>query len=663
MSVSGKSDIGGFLLPVKQRNNRKGKEQEKLNTEAILEFDKVKEKIKEFTHTAWAKKEVEQLHPFLSQIETEAALRDTSEAKLLLEKNGRPPLTSLDDMENMIEKAEAGGFLLPEELEQAAVVLTAVKRLKDYLRKGNRLDISLPYYEENLNPLEDIRAEIQEKIRGGRIDSHATKLLKTIRLDIEKNEEKMREKADAVLRAEKKYMSDNFSTMRNGHLCIPVKKEYRQKIKGSVIDVSATGSTVFMEPQAAGRYYDILQGLVMEEENEERKILYTLTGLISDNAEIFRQNSRMIEKLDFIFAKGEYAAACHGVCPEITMERRIVLKNGRHPLLDRAINVPLDFSIGNGINGIIITGPNTGGKTVAIKTVALNCLMAQCGLHVCCEEAVICMNSNILCDIGDGQSLSENLSTFSAHIKNILDILRKADKNSLVVMDELGSGTDPAEGMGIAEAVLDELHQSDAFYLVTTHYPEIKNYAEQKEYVVNARMEFDRETLRPLYRLVIGEAGESCAFYIAQKLGMPDRMLKKAAMAAYGDEHGKHFDGKNKNGELVKERGKRLQGRRQKKTGNLHEKFRRGDSVMVCPDRKKGIVCGSVDEKGIVQVQMPYGKIRVSHKRVKLLVKAEELYPEDYDFSIVFDTVENRKLRHKMERKYVRDEEIRIEIK
>ncbi|MDE5932394.1 MAG: DNA mismatch repair protein MutS, partial [Lachnospiraceae bacterium] len=319
---------------------------------------------------------------------------------------------------------------------------------------------------------------------------------------------------------------------------------------------------------------------------------------------------------------------------------------------------------GADIRGIVITGPNTGGKTVAIKTVALNCMMAQCGLHVAAEEACICMNSSFLCDIGDGQNLSENLSTFSAHITNVLDILRKVNSDSLVIMDELGSGTDPTEGMGIAIAILKELKKSGALFLVTTHYPEVKQYAEQEENVINARMTFDRESLRPLYQMIIGEAGESCALYIARQLGMPDAMLRNAVEAAYGKSTQEILTIlSEENEEMVLQRESVPRIQKCKKESRKQEaagKFCLGDSVMVYPDRKIGIVCQKANEKGVLRVQMPDKKIWINHKRVKLYIKAEELYPEDYDFSILFDTVSNRKLRHQMEKRHVEGEEIAV---
>ncbi|HOO28325.1 MAG TPA: DNA mismatch repair protein MutS, partial [Lachnospiraceae bacterium] len=508
-----------------------------MNTaEQLIEFDRIKEQLAEFSCTQKGKQAAMQLKPYLSETEVRTGQRETSEARAMFEKCGNPPVTALEGIEEWIGAAQRGECLSPWQLEQIRAILNAVGRMKDYLNHCKQYQISLAYYEENLDSMEELRLEISEKIRGERVDDFASRLLKTLREEIDAADAKMHEKADAAIRANKACMSDSFSTIRSGHLCIPVKKEYKYKIKGAVIDKSATGNTMFIEPLAVSKCYEKLQELKIEEENEERRILYTLSAMLSDKEELFLKNSRTIEKLDFIFAKARLSLEYDGVEPLFNTLRYIRLKGGRHPLMDKKTSVPLDFEIGNKINGIVITGPNTGGKTVALKTVMINCMMAQSGLHVPCEKAEICMNDAFLCDIGDGQNLSENLSTFSAHITNVLSILRRADRESLVVMDELGSGTDPAEGMGIAIAVLEELKKSGALFLVTTHYPEVKEYTKKEEHIVNARMTFDKETLRPLYRLVIGEAGESCAFYIAGKLGMPKDMLRRAAYEAYGNE-------------------------------------------------------------------------------------------------------------------------------
>lgn len=639
--------------------NQERKKNKMVNTEKSLEFDKIKEIWAGLALTDWAKREIHMIAPYLAEGELLARLKETTQAKQMIEGWGNPPLVSLEGIRQWVALAQKGDCLTPFQLEEIEISLVAVMRLKTYLARCKQQEIPLAYYDENLDCLEELKEAIHLQIRNGRVEDNASKLLKSLREDMERTESRMKEKADSVMRANKDCMSDSFSTVRNGHLCLPVKKEYKFRINGSVIDKSSTGNTLFIEPSSVARFCEELQLLQIDVENEERRILYCLTGLVADQAEIMEQNIKMMEKLDFIFSKGKLSLEYSGTEPNINTERRIVIKEGRHPLIDKKICVPLTLEIGNGIQGLVITGPNTGGKTVAIKTVALNCMMAQCGLHVACREAELCMNSNYLCDIGDGQNLSENLSTFSAHITNVLDILEQVNQDSLVIMDELGSGTDPTEGMGIAIAILEELKKSKAIFLVTTHYPEVKVYAQKQDTMLNARMTFDKESLQPLYQLVPGEAGESCALYIARKMGMPDGMLLTALKAAYGDElpEGMEFSGQG--AKLAK---RKTAGIQKKKTGakrqEIAKKFQLGDSVFVYPDKKIGIVCQTANEKGVLRVQLADKKIWINHKRLKLKVAAEELYPEDYDFSILFDSVENRKIRHDMERKYVEGKEI-----
>lgn len=622
------------------------------NIEEIIEFDKMKNWWAGLALTEWAKEAIQNTQPFLSESELRAKLRETSEARKLIENHGNPPLVSLEGIRESVQAAVKGDCLSAAQLEEMEQSLAAVIRLKSYLSRAKQWEISLAYYEENLNGLEDVKDMIGLQIRNGRVDDNASKLLKSFRNEIETNVRGMREKADAVMRANKECLSDNFCTMRNGHLCIPMKKEYKFKIKGTVIDKSSTGNTLFMEPVSVGRYFEALQLLYVYAENEERRILYELSAMIADQAEVLEQDIRTMEKLDYIFSKGRLSLECGGTEPVINTDHYMVLRDGRHPLMSREECVPLQLEIGKGYRGIVITGPNTGGKTVALKTVALNCMMAQCGLHTACREADICMNSNFLCDIGDGQNLSENLSTFSAHIANVLDILKRVNQDSLVVMDELGSGTDPAEGMGIAVAILEELRKSRALFLVTTHYPEVKQYADQREEIVNARMTFDRDSLKPLYQLIIGEAGDSCAFYIAGRMGMPGEMLRTAMKAAYGSrEIPEKLELAASENRLEKIHTPGIRRRKpQRPAQSKSRPFQRGDSVMVYPDKKIGIVCQPMNEKGVLRVQLQDKKIWINQKRIKLHVPAEELYPEDYDFSIIFDTVKNRKLRHQMER-------------
>lgn len=624
----------------------------KMNIEKQLEFDKIREKWMDLAVTDKAVEEICLTEICLDETDLRRKLRETSEGKELIKKLGMPPLQNVSEIKEIVTLAEKGSCLTPYQLERVEKVLIIMSRLKDYLKKGTSFGISLAYYEEQLYELDDLREEIRKQIRNGEVDDYASKELGQIRNQITKSEEEMKRRVEQIMRANKECMADNFCTYRNGRLCVPVKKDCKFKISGSTIDKSSTGNTLFVEPTSVAKYYEEIQLLKIDEENEIYRILYILTAMVADAAFEMNENVAMIEKLDFIFSKGKLSLELDATEPSLNTERRIVLKDGRHPLMDKSINVPLQFEIGEHARGIIITGPNTGGKTVAIKTVMLNSMMAQCGLHVSCREADICMNNSYLCDIGDGQSLSENLSTFSAHIKNALEVLKEANRDSFVIMDELGSGTDPAEGMGIAIAILEELRKCGCLFLVTTHYPEVKEYAERTEDVINARMTFDKETLRPTYQMVIGEAGESCAFYIADRLGMPNEMLKTAIRAAYGEEAVRNYRFQEK--EQEERKGTRKISKTKRKEGNLGlvDKFKRGDSVIIYPDKKIGIVCEPINAKGILRVQLANKKIYINHKRVKLHVAADELYPEDYDFSIIFDSVANRKARHDMERKF-----------
>lgn len=627
-----------------------------MNIERQIEFDVIKEQWKKLAVTDQAKEMITEVTCYLVESDLRKQLRDTTNSKILLEKLGTPPLQNVAEAKEILIIAGKGDCLTPYQLERVEKVLVAVMRLKDYLGRGKQYENSLAYYEENLDAAETLREEISRQIRNGVVEDYASKELRQIRTDIIRCEEQMKQKAEQLMRANKECMADSYCTTRNGRICVPVKKEYKFKISGSVIDKSATGNTFFIEPVSVAKFYEELQMLRISEENEVYRILYTLTAMVAEAIPQMNENIRVMEKLDFIFSKGKLSMDMDAVEPDINTDRRIILKDARHPLMDRSINVPLQFEIGRQARGIIITGPNTGGKTVAIKTVMLSCIMAQCGLHVACREADICMNSSYLCDIGDGQNIAENLSTFSAHIKNVLEVLREVSRDSLVIMDEMGSGTDPTEGMGIAVAILEQLRKSNCLFLVTTHYPEVKEYADTTQDIINARMTFDKETLKPTYQMVIGEAGESCAFYIADRLGMPNEMLKTAVKAAYGEAAVRDYRFREEENSVRNQSANKIiKVKKAAPKTDLGAKYRLGDSVMVFPDKKIGIVCEPVNEKGVLRVQLPDKKIWINHKRVKLQVAAEELYPADYDFSIIFETVENRKLKHTMERKYTEE--------
>lgn len=406
-----------------------------------IEFNKVKEIWAGFAITKEAKDRIKDKWIILDESTLRAELKNTSDAKEMIEKLGNPPLQDVSEILEILKIASKGECLTPYRLERVQSILSCLERLSSYLNRGKQYNNSLAYYDETLFTYEELKEEIVRQIRPEQVDSHASKDLFDIRMKIEQLENEMIQKAESVIRANGDYMADNFHTTRNGRICVPVKKEYRNKVQGNVIDKSSTGNTLFVEPEGVSRLSEKLQLLKIDEENEVYRILYTLTAMVSDRANELTDNMHLIEKLDYFFSKGKLSIELDAVEPKINFDRQIKLIDARHPLMDRETDVPLNFELGSTYRGVVITGPNTGGKTVAIKTVMLNLVMAQCGLHICCKNADICMNSGYFCDIGDGQNISDNLSTFSSHIKNVISILSEIDENSFVIMDELGSGT------------------------------------------------------------------------------------------------------------------------------------------------------------------------------------------------------------------------------
>jgi dsDNA-specific endonuclease/ATPase MutS2 len=525
----------------------------------------------------------------------------------------------------------------------------------------------------SISDLSPLQGEIEVCIRNGRVDDKASSELSSVRKKIAMLTDKAKDRLNSILKSNEQYLSDGFIVSRNGKLTIAVKREYRSRIPGSVIDKSNTGGTVFIEPESVGKIQSEIANLLVEEDIEIKKVLYTLTAMVEDELSRIKINMEAMETLDFIFAKAKLSIQMKGIPAVITGGSSIELTGGRHPLLDSEKVIPLDFRIGyrdsSGelIKAIIITGPNTGGKTVVLKTVGLFSLMVQCGLHIPAEKASFCMRNMVLCDIGDGQSITENLSTFSSHMTRIINILDTADDQSLVLLDELGSGTDPTEGMGIAAVVLEEMMKRGCLIAATTHYPEIKDFARNTAGFVNARMAFDRENLAPLYRLEIGEAGESCALYIARRIGLSLDMVERAHRAAYHQYKGntvkpQEFNASEFSGIVNSEKGKTAKkprlsfiDRDKTETPDLSGKFGIGDSVMVHPQEYTAIVFRKVDKNGMVGVQIKKKKYLVNHKRVELKIPASELYPDDYDFSIIFDTVDNRKAKHRMTKRHRED--------
>lgn len=653
-----------------------------MNTHETLEFDKILEMLAENALSETVKSRCRNLVPSLDEAEVRRRMEETTQAKSIIEQTGPPPLVSMTELQKVVDLVAIDAMLTPEQITQVASFLVSCRRMKAYLKRSQGMDSNIAWYGASIDELPELENEIDRCIRNGAVDDRASTHLERIGRQIIDINSEIRVKLDVLLQKNKAWFSDSFVSTRNGRHTLPVKREYKNNVRGTVIEMSNTGGTYFIEPASVTKLHSQISILEIEEDNEVRRILYYLTALISDNLPALKINMEAMETLDFLFAKGKLSIAMKGFPVNINTKRELRIVNARHPLLNPETAVPLDFEAGGKTRGVVITGPNTGGKTVALKTIGLLSLMAQSGLHVPADEtSTFCMHNLVLCDIGDGQSIAENLSTFSAHIKNIIEILKQADDESLVLIDELGSGTDPAEGIGLAVAILDELCAKGCLFVVTTHYPEIKEYAAGKTELVNARMAFDKRSLMPLYRLEIGEAGESCALYIAEKLGMPVRVLKRAHEAAYSNAADRFSTTKRKpaiqrssptlNGadsdatalkktELqttVPEECRAtpkitLQKEQRPKTETHKDKFNIGDSVLVYPKKERGIVYARTNEKGEIGVQIKGKKKLVNHKRIKLQVPASELYPEDYDFSIIFDSVAERKARHIMGKRH-----------
>ena len=620
-----------------------------------LGFDQIIEQLKDQAVSGAARRMLAETAPILNEGLCLARMAQTTAARQVLDAEGAPPLGDTEATEKGLEEACRGGMLLPAQLSATARFCVAVRRMKQYLRAAETISAGIASWQSELPDLGGLEQAIDDAIREDAIVDDASPELRGLRRQRERTEQEVREKLNRVLQRHRDQLADGYVTQRGGAYVVPVQRRFQSAFPGRTVDVSSKGNTVFMEPTAVSALRQALEALLIDIDAEERRVLWALSDRVAGEGEALRRAMRAMADLDALFARAKLSAAMDARPVELTARRQLRLVQARHPLLDRERCVPLNVALAAPDAGIAVTGPNTGGKTVCLKTVGLLTLMAQSGLHIPCGEgSVVGMMDAVLCDIGDSQSISQNLSTFSGHMTNVIRILGECSRDSLVLLDELGSGTDPAEGSGLAAAILEELLRRGCFFMVTTHDPKIKQWAEQTERVVSARMAFDRVSLKPLYRLELGLSGESCAIEIAGRLGMDPGLLARARQLADGREDGPvGAIPADKAGRRAARQhpASRLQ-RLPPPTDDRARRFRMGDSVALLPDRKAAIVYRPADDAGNVIVQYRGQRLTVRHDRLALLVPAEQLYPADYDFSIVFDTVANRKAAHTMARKH-----------
>lgn len=500
-----------------------------------LEFDKIKELLKQYSASALGLARVSSLLPSIEFEEIAALHEETDEAMTILRLKGHAPLGGIFDIRPHVKRADIGGMLSPGELVQIASTIRASRKLTLFVEELLEEEVAIPLLENKINsviPLPYLEQDIRKIVdENGEILDSASETLRTIRTQLRGNEGKIREKLERMIRSSsaQKMLSDAIITIRNDRYVIPVKQEYRGHYGGIIHDQSSSGQTLFIEPEAIVQLNNQLRELRLNEQNEIEKILVAISEKVKESAEELLLIVGILSDIDFMFTKAKFGRSIKGSKPSINNERRIKLNKARHPLLPMDEAVANDIELGTDFSSIVITGPNTGGKTVTLKTLGLTSIMAQAGLPIpALDGSEVGIFKSIYADIGDEQSIEQSLSTFSSHMVNIVEILNKVDHESLVLFDELGAGTDPQEGAALAISILDEVHGTGARVIATTHYPELKAYGYNRDGVVNASVEFNVETLSPTYKLLLGVPGRSNAFDISKRLGLSDSVIQRA---------------------------------------------------------------------------------------------------------------------------------------
>lgn len=677
---------------------------------STLEYESIKQELLGYAVSYAGRKRIEELAPMVEKRAIERAIAETAEAVALYRKGASVPLPSLEGIEQVVSLLGTGYLFTEQDLTAVQTFLHSCGQLKKYMAAKGELAWRIGIYATDLQDLPALQQEILRCIRHGVIMDDASRELEKIRKKISIVKERIQKRIQAVMARHASILQENIVSVRGGRYVIPVKKDYYKQVNGRMLDQSTSGQTAFIEPQEVAALQSELELLQGEEAREEAKILGYLAGLVEREAADLIRNIEITGLYDFIFAKAKYAAAIGGTEVQLSETGETVIRGAKHPKLLQTM-VPLDMAIGTDYRTLIITGPNTGGKTVVLKTFGLLTLMVQSGLLVpVSPDSRFAVYQGIRAVIGDGQNLEQSLSTFSAQIGALVQILKESGPATLVLIDELAAGTDPGEGIALSIAILEEFARKGSTVMVTTHFNELKTFASRAEGFENARMEFDAETLRPLYRLTIGQSGRSYAIEIARKLGMSggiiersqhivsrqqstdgsgsgglrwDEIVPAKPSAAARDARdkapsvpgssraaGEPGKGSGAKGQLKPQRAAGLNGGgtetvtgagkpadAEAATGEAalppSRKFEVGDAVLVTSIGKIGIVVEPPDLRGMALVQVQKQKIKVNHKRLKPYLKSESLYPEDYDLDIVFDSKENRKKRKLMSKRHV----------
>ncbi|WP_057762624.1 endonuclease MutS2 [Cytobacillus praedii] len=607
-----------------------------------LQYNELKEIVKSYCISSLGKGLLDKLQPSTNMKVVKNRLNETTEARNLLNAENHLPLKGITNIGIHIEKLEKGMMLSPSELIAISDFLRGCRNIKKFMADKEFFAPILHSYARSMTEFRGIEDEINFSIKGNSVDSEASKELKRIRNHISNTEEKIEDLLNKFLRssANKECIQEFFISKKGDRFTIPIKASYKNKVAGSIVEISSKGSTVFIEPAAVSKLNAELAVLKSEEAIEEYQILATLSGIILEGIQAIKINIELIAQYDMIFAKAKFSKSMDAIEPKLNNHGYIKLVKCRHPLL-RGTIVPLDFEIGNEYRSLIITGPNAGGKTIVLKTIGILSLAVMSGFHITAEEGTeLAVFDHIFVDIGDNQSIENSLSTFSSHMKNLSEILSASNNHTLLLFDEIGSGTEPNEGASLAIAILEEFYKKGCLTVATTHYGEIKRYSEIHSDFMNAAMQFNSETLEPLYKLLIGKSGDSNALWIARKMNIAEHILQKAQQ---------YIENKNYDLERVNE-SKIRKTKKETFEETAEYEFEVGDKVKLTEYDDYGIVYKKKDSFNHVAVLFNDTFLEVNAKRLVLEIKASELYPDGYDINSLFVTYEERKFHRDIER-------------
>lgn len=604
-----------------------------------VQFNTIKDELKKYAFSNFAKKAIDKREPSASLPTVQRWLDETEEAMTILASGQHVPFMGLTRVEQLTNQINKGMVLEPGELVEYADFLRSFRLIAKLFDKNKYQTPILYSYTNDLTDFSQIDATVYDYIQGNRVKSESSKALKQIRNQIAKLEKEIDQRLRKFMASSQNQskLQDRLVLIKDERYTVPIKAEYKQKIGGTIVDQSSKGTTVFVEPDTVRKYNDQLIMEKAAEVGEVYQILSYLTGLIGERMSEISYCIDVVTELEVIFARAKYSRAIDGKKPQINKEERIIFNKVKHPLLTGP--VPLSLNLGLENRALVITGANAGGKTIVLKTVALVSLMTMTGILVANGEGTdIAVFDDIFIDIGDQQSLENSLSTFSGHMQNLSDIIKQVKRHTLVLLDEIGSGTDPNEGAALAIALMEEMYKKGSLVIATTHFGEIKEFAVKHEDFTTAGMAFDAETLTPKYRLLLGETGESHAFWIADKMKINERVLVKAAEYL-----------ENRSYDLGKQAFQSTAKPQEALTTAKEYSFSKGDRIRLNDSEKIGLFYENIDDYQ-AHVYVEKEMIEAPLRRLTLLATAEELYPMDYDLNTLFEDFADRKYKKDLAR-------------